>query len=108
MYRSYCARRIDPCLVKIVSSINKAWKGTYKTVASCCGHGKYTPTVIVYDLKRDRYFDWFTKKEVSHKGKTKKMFYTKDGKGKGDHYFIPGVSVLLSETPVPPPDSDDR
>lgn len=90
----YCARKVDPCIQKLVDKINKTWKGIFKTVCSCCGHGKYPTTVVVYNVIGKYYFEWFTKERVPHKGKKKLMFYTKDGKRKGDHYFLPTLMEL--------------
>lgn len=92
----YCAKKIDPCITLIVRTINKMWKGTYKTMGSCCGHGKYSPTIVVLDIKKHRYFEWFTKKTVPHIGTKHIRFYKKDGSKKNDHYWLPEISVLLS------------
>ena len=35
--------RIDPCMRNLI----KYLKNKYKPILSCCGHGKYNPTVIV-------------------------------------------------------------
>ena len=93
---AYCAKNHDPCIARTISSINKVWKGTYKTMGSCCGHGKYSTTIVVLDIKKHRYFEWFTKKTVPHTGKKHLRFYKKDGPKKSDHYYLPEVSVLLS------------
>ena len=43
-----CGRKIDKCMYRIVSILNLTLlKKPYITIASCCGHGVYPPTLIV-------------------------------------------------------------
>ncbi len=39
-------RAIDYCIALIVAALNA---GGIKTIASCCGHGKLPPTIIMED-----------------------------------------------------------
>jgi len=36
--------RIDPCLRELIKFLNIK----HKTILSCCGHGKYKPSIIVF------------------------------------------------------------
>jgi len=72
--------RIDKCMRNVISSL-----GAYgfKTVACCCGHGKY-PMTIIYRGKFGGVFDLFSGKQI----KRKRKFYKRDKRG---YYFIPEV-----------------
>lgn len=73
--------RIDPCMRKIVFILNNCcFKKNYKTVACCCGHGKYPPTLIVQG--KDVAMDIFSGVWM----KRKKRFYKRDKQG---YYYIP-------------------
>ena len=58
---------------------------------SCCGHGKYNPSLIVIDTKVAKFcntpFDIFS---WIHFKRGQKRFYVKDNDG---YYFIPEVVV---------------
>jgi hypothetical protein len=90
----YCARKVDPCIDSQVYLINRnAGKG-FKTVSSCCGHGKYKPTIVC--LRTDgKLIEWFSSKFVGEynfrKKKQYNRIYKKDPEG---FYFVPNVSVL--------------
>jgi len=43
-------RRIDPCMKEVIRSLNE---NGIKTLACCCGHGKY-PMTIVIDAGKDK------------------------------------------------------
>jgi len=96
----YCARDVDPCLTVVITSINTDFidlstgRSFLKSLASCCGHGKYDPTIIVRNLKSGKIFEWFSGVTLESKyknGKPRKRFYKKDGPRKGDHYYIPEI-----------------
>ena len=98
----YCAKNIDPCLTQIITSINTEQlidlstnRSCLKTLASCCGHGKYDSTIIVKNLKTGHIFEWFSGVTLESKyknGKVRKRFYKRDGKKKGDHFYLPEVT----------------
>jgi len=71
----------DICMSSVCWLINN--KTGYKTLASCCGHGKYPITVIVSD-GRGRILEWFSQIEIPRK----RNFYKKDKQGV---FFIPEV-----------------
>ena len=79
-------RRIDICMVNLVNFINKTTKLTgFRTVSSCCGHGKYPPSLLVKHTSyqpEDFALEIFSRKIV----KRKKKFYKKDKQG---YYYIP-------------------
>ena len=82
----YGTTRIDPCLVVDIKLIN-AW-GFFRTLSSCCGHGKYPETIIVIDKKNQNVFE-FNSYTFLGKGKRKgNRYYKKDIEG---FYFIPEV-----------------
>ena len=91
----YCNPKIDECIRRTVQSINKAWKGTYETVASCCGHNVYPTTIVVHDIRKDTYFEWFTKTPLDGKyknGKPRKRWYVRRGKYRGSMYYLPEIT----------------
>jgi hypothetical protein len=79
------ANRIDPCMRKRIERLNEMIRG--KTIASCCGHGRYPMTIVV----RGNYYgynltwEWFSGTPL----KNKKKFYKRDPDG---YFFIPEIS----------------
>ena len=73
------SRRIDPCMKRLVTYLKLYLKEGYKPVASCCGHGKYPMTVVVFGK------EIFSDKRLSNVSR----FYKRDKQG---YYFIPEVS----------------
>nr|MDO8114951.1 hypothetical protein [Candidatus Sigynarchaeota archaeon] len=53
--------RIDRCLVEAIEQINAG--GEFHTIASCCGHGRYPPTIIVRD-RNGHYYEYVSKQLV--------------------------------------------
>ena len=81
------SRNLDKCLIPLLETINSL--GPYKTILSCCGHGKYSPTIIVRAKGSCHIFEWFSKIELPYyykNGKVRKRYYVKDKEG---YYFIP-------------------
>lgn len=76
-----CNRRPDKCLIKKLETINSV-KGL-KTVASCCGHNKYPPSIIIKS-EFGLIYDFFTLKEIPEKKRNR--YYVKDNQG---YYYIP-------------------
>lgn len=80
-------KRIDPCMRQFVEFINKETQ--FKTIMSCCGHGKYPMSLIVIDLTEA---DWAIKPMEIFSGvqfkRERKRFYKKDKQG---YYYIPEV-----------------
>ena len=75
--------RIDPCLKQFIEHLNIAMY-KLKTVACCCGHGRYPMTIIVKD-QYNAIFDLVSGQAIFRK----KRFYKRDKKG---YYYIPEVS----------------
>ena len=75
----YCNPRIDKCLISILNNINKS---NLKSLASCCGHGKYNTTIIVKD-KLGNIFEFYSGIVLSFKKRNR--YYKKDKKG---FYYI--------------------
>lgn len=69
----------------IVVFINKNTQ--FKKVMSCCGHGKYPPSLIVIDTQVAKFcnspYDIFSDYQFKH---GKRRFYKKDKQG---YYYIP-------------------
>ena len=83
MCKSSQSRRMDSCIRELIEHMNWYLKSGIKTVASCCGHGRYPMTILIKNE------DGFTL-EMCH-GKwlgRKSRFYKMDSKG---FYFIPEV-----------------
>jgi len=79
-----CNPRIDKCLQKTIDRINKY--SPFKTLASCCGHGVYNPTIII-KAKDRKIYEFFTKKPIEIKKRNR--YYKKDKKG---YYYIPEIA----------------
>ncbi len=71
----------DKCLIKFIDRINKYTP--FKTLASCCGHNKYNPTMIIKD-KNGNVFELFTRTPIQPKKRNR--YYKSDGNG---FYIIP-------------------
>ena len=72
--------RIDSCMKDEIDAVNSCG---YKTVASCCGHGRYSHTIIVR-RSDGQVYELATNRLISRKRK----FYKTDKKG---YYYIPEV-----------------
>lgn len=86
--KPYCARRIDPCIAYEVECINKYIKNV-KTIASCCGHGKYPKTIIVKDTITGKVWEFNSNVVLADKPRKSHKYYKKDSDG---IYYIPEVS----------------
>jgi hypothetical protein len=76
--------KLDDCIVDEIRRLNGH---QVKTLASCCGHGRY-PKTIVYKWNGGKTkFDWNSGKIIPRK----KRFYVKD---KQEFYFIPETLLL--------------
>jgi hypothetical protein len=75
-------QRIDPCMREMVAIASTRVIGL-KTLACCCGHGRYTATMVVR-LPTGEAFEFFSKKIIPRK----RRFYLKDANG---YYYIPEV-----------------
>lgn len=71
--------RKDICMAKLCSLMNETTK--YKTLASCCGHGKYPMTIVVSRGWGDP-IEWFSQITI----KRKRNFYKRDKQG---IFYIP-------------------
>ena len=56
-----------------------------KTLASCCGHGIYDPTIVVKD-KTGNIFEYYSSKLLGPRKRNR--YYKKDNNG---FYYIPEV-----------------
>ena len=90
--KKYCSREIDECIRKEVESFNNV---IWKTLASCCGHGKYTKTIVIQNKLTGNMFERFTGIKLNNiykNGKKRKRFYKKDKEG---YYYIPEVEERI-------------
>lgn len=77
-------RRIDKCLVKTIQEINeleingKPWK---RTLASCCGHGVYHPTIFVKIIPTNFIHEHFSFLPYTPGKKRYPTFYVRDENG---------------------------
>lgn len=90
----YCNPRIDSCIVEKVKAINE--KG-FKTVSSCCGHGKYDTTIVI-ENPDGTYTEWYSCIILSnakrYKGKVDRVkVYQKEKYGK--YYYLPELIKIL-------------
>jgi len=80
--KGHPARRIDACMNPLVQWINE--QGQYRTLASCCGHGKYRPTIVVLNQERGYVLEWFTGillNRYCKNGRVNRRFYARDDQG---------------------------
>ena len=84
-------KRIDPCLKPLLTWLKESSYYSYTTVASCCGHGKYSMSIVVKETKEGviDYRELFTGKYIFRK----KRFYKRDKEG---YYYIPEAFYLLN------------
>ncbi len=96
-WNKYGDTRVDPCIRKLVK-----WLGNkHKTILSCCGHGKYHPSIIVKEYRTIKgkreivFYEIFSGKILRIKehplDKDPKKFYKRDKQG---HYYIPELKEL--------------
>jgi len=86
----YCNPRIDKCLIPIIDDLNKSRK--IKTIASCCGHGKYKSTIVVKERK-GKISEYYSGKLLTPKKRNR--YYKKDKNG---FYFIPELKKLIERS----------
>jgi len=77
--------RIDKCMNKLIQNLNLAFRPNFKTVACCCGHGKYPMTIVI--KSGFGVYELMSGKPIFRKRK----FYKKDKQG---HYYIPEVTNI--------------
>lgn len=80
----YCNPRIDKCLILIINRLNESKK--LKTLASCCGHGRYNTTIVVKD-KDGKIFEYYSKELLG--ARKRNRYYKKDKHG---FYYIPQIN----------------
>ena len=80
----YCPSEVDECMKRVIPMLNLYLKKGYKTVACCCGHGKYPMTLLV--KCNGVVIDFFSGEIIPRK----RNFYKKDKQG---YYFIPEIST---------------
>jgi len=73
--------RVDGCMKDLILDLNEH---EIKTLACCCGHGKYQQTIIVTDGKR--IYEFFTDTTIPRK----RNFYRTDTDG---FYYLPEIST---------------
>ena len=76
-------RRMDRCLVALIHVIRS---GGIKTLGSCCGHGRYSMTVVCMG-KDGKVYEAMTGKAIPRKTR----FYKKDSQG---YYYIPEINKV--------------
>ena len=81
----YCSSKIDPCIKVKIDQINVFTQ--FRTLLSCCGHGKYPKTIVVLD-NDNKVFEWFTHTVLSEGIRPGKRYYKKDEEG---YYYLPEV-----------------
>ena len=93
-----CNREIDECLRDQVRIIN--FFPQFTTLLSCCGHNKYSPTIITKNNITNEVFEWYSGIRLYSKyknGKPRKRFYRKDKEG---FYFLPELEYLMNATAI--------
>ena len=91
---AHTKREIDPEIqqrVQIINLVGKIKDSAHplRTLASCSGHGKYPPTIVVFNRETNEVSEWFSGRKLPHyykNGKNRKRFYKRDPEG---FYYIP-------------------
>jgi len=84
-------KEIDSEILPVVSRINA--DPSFRTLLSCCGHGKYPATIVVLDRRTNCVFEWFTGVELPRyylNGKVRRRYYVRDAEG--FYYLDPSLS----------------
>lgn len=81
MCKTHNPRKIDKCMKSELRRMER-WQPIIKTVACCCGHGRYPETIVV--KVGNNIYELNSLKQIPRKRK----FYKKDKKG---YYYIPEV-----------------
>jgi hypothetical protein len=74
-------RRMDKCMENLICNLNMSLKDGLKTVACCCGHGKYSMSILIQD-KYGNVWDMCSNNILNRKTR----FYRRDEEGV---YYIP-------------------
>jgi hypothetical protein len=93
------AKNIDPCLVEELEQIKNEFprfREKFKSLLSCCGHGKYKKTWVVQNKGSKVAFDWFSRVKLTgtKRSDSRAPYYERDDEG---HYFIPEVQELVND-----------
>ena len=82
----YCPSEIDECMKGGIEFLNRNLPSHFKILACCCGHGEYSPTIVIrntsLEFEEGGIFDLFSQKTIWRK----KKFYKKNDAG---YYYIP-------------------
>ena len=94
------ARNIDPCLEKELEEIRDTFprfNEKFRMKMSCCGHFKYSKTLVVQNRGSKVCFEWFsgTSLEGTKRSDTREPFYKRD---KGGYYYIPEVDKVMGRS----------
>lgn len=86
----YGITRIDPCMRNIVHFIDSKLERGEKILMCCCGHGKYSPSIVVQVRNKSGYGYFYTEFELfsGYTFEKKKRYYKRDKQG---YYYIPEV-----------------
>lgn len=90
------AREIDPCLIEELEALKNEYpkfKEKFQLIMSCCGHGKYSKTIIVKNRYSGACFEWLSGIMLSgtKRSDSRAPFYRRDKEG---HYYIPKMIVI--------------
>jgi hypothetical protein len=77
--------RVDSCLAILIEILNA--DSSVRTLASCCGHGKYHASIVAEMEGFDFPVEIFSGQFIHHR---KKRFYVRDENG---FYYIPEASL---------------
>lgn len=76
-------QRIDPCMKEVINNLRKVGA---TPLACCCGHGKYSKTIVMKTIENKR-VEYYTGRYIQRS----KRFYKRDNKGV---FFIPEIDFL--------------
>lgn len=86
-------RRLDECMRNLIAMLSGMLDSNYRTVASCCGHGKYPMSIIIRNCLGG-YFELFSGTPIMRI----RRFYRRDSEG---IYYIPELIYANSFTLLP-------
>lgn len=90
------AREVDPCLVDEINKLKTVkWNKKFQSIMSCCGHNRYSKTLIVMNRGSGYVFEWFSGISLirSKRRNSRAPYYKRDKEG---YYYIPEVEQCKS------------
>lgn len=92
-YKGTSNTQIDKCMRKLIDGINCIIDSENTIIACCCGHDKYSMSIVIHDEIHDTNWELLSKVTIPRT----RNFYKRDKEG---YYYIPEV-VLNDKSNMP-------